>query len=497
MRDAVPQVTNLKDYTPPAFRISRVALDVDIEPGEVTDPLDSPGRAQRRQRRRRPSNSMARASSCFPWRSMAGRSRLREYKVDGTQLTIAEVPDAFTLETVVRFDPWKNTKLEGLYATDERLRHAVRGAGLPPHHLLHRPPRRDGDATRSRCAPTRRSIRCCSSNGNLVVGRRPPPGWFKPGGRHWARWEDPFPKPSYLFALVAGEPRRARGPLHDALGQESPAAGLRRARQARPGGLRDAVAEAVHALGRGASSACELDLERFMIVAVGDFNLGAMENKGLNIFNTKYVLARPDTATDYDYFAHRRVVAPRVLPQLDRQPRHLPRLVPALAQGRPDGLPRPGVQRRRVLARPWRASRTCASLRSRQFPEDAGPMAHPVRPDSLRRDQQLLHRRPSTRRAPRSCACTQTLLGKEGFRHGMDLYFQRHDGQAVTCDDFRAAMADANDAGPRAVRALVLAGRHAGARMPRRIRRQRGDLHAAREAIVPADAGTVRRRNRS
>ena len=95
----------------------------------------------------------------------------------------------------------------------------------------------------------------------------------------------------------------------------------------------------------------ELDLDEYKIVAVGDFNSGAMENKGLNIFNTKYILARADTATDVDYLEHRPRGRARVLPQLDRQPRHLPRLVPALAQGRPHGLPRPGVRRRHLLAR--------------------------------------------------------------------------------------------------------------------------------------------------
>ena len=174
------------------------------------------------------------------------------------------------------------------------------------------------------------------SNGNLVdegdLGN----------GRHYAVWDDPFAKPSYLFALVAGrfevlEDRIVRASGREALLQI----------YVEPGNL-DKTAHAMASLKRAIAwderrFGLELDLDRFMIVASNDFNMGAMENKGLNIFNAKYVLAHPYVATDTDYAAHRSDRRPRVLPQLDRQPRDVPRLVPAEPEGRADGLPRPGV----------------------------------------------------------------------------------------------------------------------------------------------------------
>jgi aminopeptidase N len=183
-----------------------------------------------------------------------------------------------------------------------------------------------------------------------------------------------------------------------------------------------------------------------MIVATSDFNMGAMENKGLNIFNTKYVLASQATATDTD-FANIERGRPRVLPQLDRQPRHLPRLVPAQPEGRPDGLPRPGVQHGhggQPSARAVKRIEDVRVLRTVQFPEDAGPMAHPVRPTATSRSTTSTPS-PSTKRR-RSGAHAAHLVGREGFAKGMKLYFERHDGQAVTCDDFAQAMADANPA---------------------------------------------------
>ena len=204
-------------------------------------------------------------------------------------------------------------------------------------------------------------------------------------GRHYAKWHDPFPKPSYLFALVAGDLVAREQRIRARSGREH----LLQV-YVRRGDL-DKTEHAMNSLVASvlwdeARFNLALDLERFMIVAVEDFNMGAMENKGLNLFNTKYVLANPATATDADSPGDRGRRRPRVLPQLDRQPHHLPRLVPAVAEGRADGVPRPGVLSRTWPTAPRRArssaSRTCALLRQQQFPEDAGPMAHPVRPDS-------------------------------------------------------------------------------------------------------------------
>ena len=148
----------------------------------------------------------------------------------------------------------------------------------------------------------------------------------------------------------------------------------------------------------------EYDLDVFNIVAVDDFNFGAMENKGLNIFNSRYILADPDTATDYDYDAIAARRRARIFPQLVGQPRHLPRLVPAVAEGRLHRLPRPGLLGRSGLAPRSSGSRMSAALRASQFPEDAGPLAHPIRPDKLSSRSATSTPRRSTTRAPRSSA---------------------------------------------------------------------------------------------
>jgi hypothetical protein len=162
-------------------------------------------------------------------------------------------------------------------------------------------------------------------------------------GRHFAKWVDPHRKPAYLFALVAGVLVSREQRIVSRSGQEHTLQVY-----VRPGDL-DKTEHAMNSLMASvawdeARFGLPLDLERFMIVATSDFNMGAMENKGLNVFNTKYVLANPATATDTDLRQHRKRGRPRVLSQLDRQPRDLPRLVPAVLERRPDGLPRPGVQ---------------------------------------------------------------------------------------------------------------------------------------------------------
>ena len=200
-----------------------------------------------------------------------------------------------------------------------------------------------------------------------------------------------------------------------------------------------------------------------MIVAVGDFNMGAMENKGLNIFNTKYVLARADTATDADYREHRPRRRPRVFPQLDRQPRHLPRLVPALAQGRPDRLPRPGVRRRRALARRRRASATCAACAPRQFPEDAGPMAHPIRPASYVEINNF-YTATVYEKGAEVVRMIQTLIGRDAFRKGMDLYFRAPRRPGRHLRGFRRRHGRRLGLRPHPVHALVQPGRHAACR---------------------------------
>jgi aminopeptidase N len=447
MRDAPPQTIHLKDYTPPAFLVSTVALDVDIREGQATvhatlrmarnpahgiegGPLVLDG------------HDIELVSAAIDGRALAAG----EYRVEEGRLIIARAPAAFTLETVVRFDPWKNTQLEGLYATRSGLVTQCEAEGFRRiTYFIDRP---DVMATYAVtiCAGKARFPRLLA-NGNLVAqGDGHPTGWFLPAEgeeRHWARWEDPFPKPSYLFAMVAA----SLDLLEDHFTTRSGKRALLQVYVEQ--GKLDQAAFAMSCLKRCMqwdehTFGLELDLERFMIVAVSDFNAGAMENKGLNIFNTKYILARADTATDLDYFNVDKVVAHEYFHNWTGN-RVTCRDWFQLSLKEGLTVFRDQEYSADEYSRPVARIQEVRGLRERQFPEDAGPMAHPVRPDSY---VEINNFYTSTiyDKGAEVVRMYATMLGKDGFRKGMDLYFQRHDGQAVTCDDFRAAMADANGA---------------------------------------------------
>jgi aminopeptidase N len=277
------------------------------------------------------------------------------------------------------------------------------------------------------------------SNGNLLKTEKLPNGW------HSAIWEDPFPKPSYLFALVAGKLECIEETITTSSGAKKllqiwvEPHDLKKTRHAM-----DSLIASIH--WDEARFGLELDLERFMIVAVGDFNMGAMENKGLNIFNTKFVLAQPETATDADFANIESVVAHEYFHnwtgnRVTCQDWFQLSLKEGLTVFRDQefSADQMGSESGRAVKR----IEDVRLLRQLQFPEDAGPMAHPIRPDEY---QEISNFYTVTvyEKGSEVVRMYQTLLGKEGFRKGMDLYFKRHDGQAVTCDDFLMAMADAN-----------------------------------------------------
>jgi aminopeptidase N len=450
MRDAAPQTINLQDYTPPAFLISTVALDIDIRDALATvratlklsrnaahpgggEPLVLDG------------ENLELVSVAIDGRTLAPS----EYRADERHLTLAQVPDAFTLETVVRFDPWKNTRLEGLYATKAGLVTQCEAEGF--RHITYFIDRPDVMARYAvtLCAGKARFPRLLANGNLLAQGEGEPDGWFLPSAhvegasRHWARWEDPFPKPSYLFAMVAANLDLLEDHFTTRSGKKSLLQIYVEA------GKLDQAAFAMQALKKCMRwdedvFGLELDLERFMIVAVSDFNAGAMENKGLNIFNTKYILARADTATDYDYFGVDKVVAHEYFHNWTGN-RVTCRDWFQLSLKEGLTVYRDQEYSADEYSRPLARIQEVRSLRERQFPEDAGPMAHPVRPDSY---VEINNFYTSTvyDKGAEVVRMYATILGREGFRRGMDLYFERHDGQAVTCDDFRAAMADANGA---------------------------------------------------
>ncbi len=446
MRDAAPQTINLHDYTPPAFLISTVELDVDLRDGMAT--VRATLKIARNNARTTPSEPLVLDGEDLELVSVAIDGRRLDaghYRLDRGRLAIAEVPEAFTLETVVRFDPWKNTKLEGLYATKAGLVTQCEAEGF--RHITYFIDRPDVMARYAVtiCADKARFPHLLA-NGNLVLqGDGEPTGWFMPadGARHWARWEDPFPKPSYLFAMVAAQ----LDLLEDHFTTRSGKKALLQIYVEK--GKLDQAGFAMQSLKRCMQwdeevFGLELDLERFMIVAVPDFNAGAMENKGLNIFNSKYILARADTATDYDYFGVDKVVAHEYFHNWTGN-RVTCRDWFQLSLKEGLTVYRDQEYSQDEYSRPVCRIQEVRGLRERQFPEDAGPMAHPVRPDSYVEINNF-YTATVYEKGAEVVRMYATILGREGFRRGMDLYFQRHDGQAVTCDDFRAAMADANGA---------------------------------------------------
>ena len=264
--------------------------------------------------------------------------------VDAEGLTVAaaHVPDGFVWEAETEIDPEANTALEGLYMSRGMYCTQCEAQGF--RKITYWPDRPDVMARfRVRIegdAPV------LLSNGNLVAS-----------GPGWAEWEDPFPKPSYLFALVAGDLVAVEDRFVTMSGREVLLQiWVRPGDEDRCGYAMDALKRSMRwdeeAYGR------EYDLDRFMIVAVDDFNMGAMENKGLNVFNSKLRAGEPGDRDRRRLQVDRGDHRARVFPQLDRQPDHLPRLVPALAQGGADGLPRPAVLGRHALARRSSASRT-------------------------------------------------------------------------------------------------------------------------------------------
>jgi aminopeptidase N len=366
----------------------------------------------------------------------------RHFELSPEALIIRSLPkegkEKFIVEIISVCVPEKNTSLMGLYVSNGNFFTQCEAEGFRKiTYFLDRPD------VMARYRVTLRAIEArypvLLSNGNLLKQEKLPNGW------HSATWEDPFPKPSYLFALVAGKLECIEETITTSSGAKKllqiwvEPHDLQKTRHAM-----DSLIASIHWDEK--RFGLELDLERFMIVAVGDFNMGAMENKGLNIFNTKFVLAKPETATDADFANIESVVAHEYFHnwtgnRVTCQDWFQLSLKEGLTVFRDQefSADQMGSESGRAVKR----IEDVRLLRQLQFPEDAGPMAHPIRPDEY---QEINNFYTVTvyEKGSEVVRMYQILLGREGFRKGMDLYFQRHDGQAVTCDDFLAAMADAN-----------------------------------------------------
>ncbi len=360
------------------------------------------------------------------------------YTATPDRLTVASVPKKpFTLEIVTEIDPTANTKLMGLYRTSGTWCTQCEAEGFRRiTYFLDRPDVLAVYTTRIEAAKD--SAPVLLANGNPMET-----GDIPGSDRHYAVWHDPFPKPSYLFALVAGDLGKLSDSFTTMSGREvALAIYCEHGKEARSAWAMDALKRSMRwdetAFGR------EYDLDVFNIVAVSDFNMGAMENKGLNVFNDKYVMADPETATDSDYGYIEGVIAHEYFHNWTGD-RITCRDWFQLCLKEGLTVFRDQEFSSDMRSRPVKRIADVRTLQARQFPEDAGPLAHPVRPEAYHEINNFYT--PTVyEKGAEVVRMLKTVLGTEGFRAGMDLYFERHDGEAVTIEDFLAAFADATGA---------------------------------------------------
>ena len=436
MKEGQPQAIYLKDYTPPSFLIPKVRLNFELgdEFTLVTSKLDVV----------RNSESIQQTSTL----ELNGEDlELKILKLDGKVLSddrymlfeeglhIKGVPEKFELEIQTIITPQTNTSLEGLYKSSGNFCTQCEAQGFRKiTYFLDRPDVMSIYTVRIQADKNRYPV--LLSNGNPLEQ-----GEYE-DNQHYAIWKDPFPKPSYLFALVAGD---LVCKLDSHITSSGKNIDLRIYTESHNA---DKCDHAMRSLQKAMQwdekrFGLECDLDIYMIVAVDDFNMGAMENKGLNIFNSSCVLARPDTATDMDYMHIEAVVAHEYFHNWTGN-RVTCRDWFQLSLKEGLTVFRDQEFTSDVTSRAIKRISDVRYLRSHQFAEDASPMAHPVRPDSYMEINNF-YTLTVYEKGAEIVRMYQTMFGVDGFRKGMDLYFQRHDGQAVTTDDFAAAMADAND----------------------------------------------------
>ena len=431
-----PQPVRLADYRPPAFLIDTVDLVFDLN--------GSNARVKSRLGMRR---NPAAFDPTAPLQLDGEDLTLLSLALDGQPLgdnryqlpaggglILTDVPDAFTLDVETRIAPEDNTQLSGLYMSGGNFCTQCEPEGFRRiTYFIDRPDVMARYTTTIVADKSRFPV--LLSNGNPVEHGE------SGNGRHWEKWVDPHPKPSYLFALVAGDLIPVRDCFTTRSGKAvALAIWVRR-------GDEDKCAHAMASLKKAMRweeevFGLEYDLDVFNIVAVSDFNMGAMENKGLNIFNTRYVLAKPETATDTDYQNIEAVIAHEYFHnwtgnRVTCRDWFQLSLKEGLTVFRDQEFS--ADQGSRVVRR----IAEVRTLRAIQFPEDDGPLAHPVRPDSYLRIDNFYT--PTVyNKGAELVRMIHTLIGKGGFRRGMDLYIQRHDNDAVTIEDFVAAMQDAS-----------------------------------------------------
>jgi len=431
MRTEEPRAVHLADYQAPEFRVTKLHLDFSLEPEATrvtarleivrlsgTGPLILAGENQKL------------LSVALDGRTLSAG----QYLLDEKTLTIPNAPAKLTLEISSQIDPAANTELEGLFLSNGMFCTQCEPEGFRRiTYFLDRPDNLSVFTVRIEAAKEQYPV--LLSNGNRVAS-----GDLS-NGRHYAVWHDPFPKPSYLFALVAGD----LGSIHDSFTTMSGRAvaldiyvehgNEPRARYAMDA-LKRAFAWDERAYGR------EYDLDIFMIVAVSAFNMGAMENKGLNIFNDKVLLATPETATDDDYARIESVVAHEYFHnwtgnRVTCRDWFQLSLKEGLTVFRDQSFS--GDERSHGVQR----IQDVRALRARQFVEDAGPLAHPVQPQSYIEINNF-YTATVYEKGAEVIGMLKTLVGEDGYRKATDLYFARHDGHAATVEDWVRCFEDAN-----------------------------------------------------
>jgi aminopeptidase N len=432
---APPNPVRLADYQPPAFLIDTV--DLTFELGEAETRVKSRLAVRRNPAAADPAAPLELDGDALELVSVAldgerlGSNRYRLTSEGG--LVAEDVPDAFALEIETRIDPQDNTALSGLYVSGGNFCTQCEPEGFRRiAYFVDRPD-----------VMARYTVTIVADKGRcpvLLSNGNPAGSGEAEKGRHWAKWVDPHPKPSYLFALVAGDLVAVRDRFTTRSGREvALAIWVRR-------GDEDKCGHAMASLKKAMEwdeevFGLEYDLDVFNIVAVSDFNMGAMENKGLNIFNTRYVLAKPETATDTDYQNIESVIAHEYFHnwtgnRVTCRDWFQLSLKEGLTVFRDQEFS--ADQGSRAVKRIGEVR----TLRAIQFPEDDGPLAHPVRPESYIRIDNFYT--PTVyNKGAELVRMIHTLVGKDGFRRGMDLYISRHDNHAATIEDFVAAMQEA------------------------------------------------------
>ena len=426
---AIPVTIHRGDYRPPDWQVPDIALDfaLAVDATRVAAALSVVRQADS------PVPLVLRGDGLTPAAVRVDGEGWNDWRMDGADL-IVDLGDrtAATVEVDTLIHPASNTQLMGLYASNGMLCTQCEAEGF--RRIIFHPDRPDVlSRYKVRMEGDKAAFPILLSNGNCIAKGD------GAGGNHWALWEDPWPKPSYLFALVAGDLVVNRDSFTTMSGREVELGiWVRDGDLDRTGhamqALKDSMAWDERVYGR------EYDLDLFNIVAVSDFNMGAMENKGLNVFNTRYILADPDTATDVDYDGVEGVVAHEYFHNWSGN-RVTCRDWFQLSLKEGFTVYRDQSFSADMGSPPVKRIEDVRLLRAAQFPEDAGPLAHPIRPDSF---QEISNFYTATiyNKGAEIIRMMATMVGPDRFRQGTDLYFDRHDGEAATCEDFVRAIED-------------------------------------------------------